>query len=109
MKIHKRDADQKVGLDLGYSQDGRWLVVAAVQPGTLAAVFSELKPGAKLVDVMANGETNRQPSLQEAVALIGGCTGNLELTIMPLLDRYGFIVTNKEFLDNPVTRDMIRY
>ena len=109
VKIHKRDADQKVGLDLGYSQDGRWLVVAAVQPGTLAAVFSELKPGAKLVDVMANGETNRQPSLQEAVALIGGCTGNLELTIMPLLDRYGFIVTNKEFLDNPVTRDMIRY
>ena len=31
--MQKREADQKVGIDLGYSQDGRWLVVAQVQPG----------------------------------------------------------------------------
>ena len=48
IKMQKRDADQKVGIELGYSKDGRWLVIAAVNPGTLAAIFSELKPGAKL-------------------------------------------------------------
>jgi len=109
IKMHKRDAEQKVGIELGYSKDGRWLVVAKVTAGTLAAVFSELKPGAKLVDILANEQLYREPSLQEAVVLIGGAVGALELTIMPLLDRYGFIVSTTDFLANPVTRDMVRY
>ena len=109
IKMQKRDADQKVGIELGYSKDGRWLVIAAVNPGTLAAIFSELKPGAKLCDIVANGQLYRQPSLQEAVVLIGGAVGELELTIMPLLDRYGFIVSTTEFLASPVTGDMVRH
>ena len=107
--ITKRDAEQKVGIELGYSKDGKWLVVANVQPGTLAAVYSELKPGCKLMDIVSDGEEHRQPNLQEAVLLIGKTVGALELTIMPLLDRYGFIVSAADFLKNPVTRDMIKH
>ena len=70
IRLQKRDASQKVGLDLGYSKDGKWLVVGGVQPGSLCAVFGELKPGAKLLDVRANGELHRSPSLQHASSLI---------------------------------------
>jgi hypothetical protein len=40
--------------------------------------------------------------------LIAGAVGDLRLTIMPLLDRYGFIVSMEEFLAHSVTRDMVR-
>ena len=109
IKLHKRDAENKVGIELGYSKDGKWLVVAAVQQGTLAAVFSELKPGAKLIDIMADGQMHRRPSQHQAAAIIGAAVGDVELTIMPLLDRYGFIVSANDFLANPVTRDMVRF
>ena len=98
-----------MGLDLGHSKDGQWLVVAGVQPGSLCAVFSELKPGAKLIDVRVNGELYRTPTLQHAVSLIGETVGEIELVVMPLLDRYGFIISTQEFLAAPVTRDMIRH
>jgi len=108
IKMHKRDAEVKVGIELGYSQDGRWLVVAKIVPGTLGATHGELKPGGKLVEITANGEQHKQPSLQEAIVLIGGAVGDLVLTIMPLLDRYGFIVSTSEFIANPITREMVR-
>ena len=106
--IHKVTKDQKVGLEMGYSKDGRWLVISEIHPNTLCSSFSELKKGAKLLDVEADGQLHRQPSLQDAVVLIGGAVGDLRLTIMPLLDRYGFIVSSEEFLAHPVTRDMVR-
>ena len=109
IKIFKREAGTKVGLDLGWSKDGKWLLVSAITPGTLAAVFSELKPGARLLDIKANGELHPSPSLQHAVVLIGSAVGELELMMMPLVDRYGFIVSNEQFIANPVTRDMLRY
>lgn len=109
VRLQKRDASEKVGLDLGHSKDGQWLVVAGVQPGSLCAVFSELKPGAKLIDVRVNGELYRTPTLQHAVSLIGETVGEIELVVMPLLDRYGFIISTQEFLAAPVTRDMIRH
>ena len=108
IKIMKRDKEQKVGLEMSYSKDGKWLIVSSIQPGTLCAVYSELKPGAKLIDIQVNGEVYRSPSLQQAVVPIGGAVGELELTIMPLLDRYGFIVSTQDFLKNPLTRDMMR-
>lgn len=107
--VHKREKEQKVGLELGYSKDGRWLVISKIQPGTLCAVFSELKTGAKLLDVKVNGELHQQPSLQHAVVLIAGAVGELEMTVMPLVDRYGFIISASEFLANPITREMIRH
>ena len=71
--MHKRDVDQKVGLELGYSKDGRWVIVARVQPGTLAAVFNECKAGAKLIDVRANGQLHHQQySARCPICLIEG-------------------------------------
>lgn len=93
--LTKRSQDQAVGLDLGYSKDKRWLVIAAVQPGSLAAQFKEIKAGSKLLDIKANGEFHQTPSLQAAVTLLKGAEGELQLTIMPLLDRYGFIVSSE--------------
>lgn len=107
--LTKRDGAQQVGLELGHSKDGRWLVVSSVVPGTLCAVFSELKPGAKLLDIRANGALHRQPPLEQAAALLHEAVGEVELTIMPLLDRYGFIVSAADFLAAPITRDMLRY
>jgi hypothetical protein len=80
-----------------------------VTPNTLAHVHSELKSGAKLLDIHANGEMHRKPSLQQAVILISTSVGDLHLTIMPILDRYGFIVSEEESLSTVVTREMIRY
>lgn len=93
--LTKRSQDQAVGLDLGYSKDKRWLVIAAVQPGSLAAQFKEIKAGSKLLDIKANGQFHPTPSLQAAVTLLKGAEGELQLTIMPLLDRYGFIVSSE--------------
>ena len=109
LQLHKRDASQKVGLDLGYSKDGKWLVVASVQPGSLCAVFSELKPGARLLDIRANGDVHHSPSLEQASALISGSVGDLELGVMPLLDRFGFIVSAQEMWETPLTREMMRH
>jgi len=106
--VHKATKDKKVGLEIGYSKDGRWLVISEIHPNTLCSSFSELKAGAKLLDVEADGVLHRQPSLQDAKVLIGGAVGDLRLTIMPLLDRYGFIVSSEQFLAQPVTRDMVR-
>ena len=109
LKVHKQDKDVKVGIDLGYSKDHKWLVIAEIHRGTLCDVFSELKPGAKLIDIKANGDLYRQPTLQQAIVLMQGAVGDLELTVMPLLDRYGFIISTDEFMRSPVTRDMLRY
>ena len=106
--IMKKSKDERVGIEMGYSKDGRWLIVSGVVPGTLCASFSELKPGAKLLDIKSNGELHSRPSLQQAVVLISGAVGALELTFMPLLDRYGFIISSDQFLKSPVTRDMLR-
>lgn len=108
ISVHKKSKDVKVGLEMGYSKDGRWLVISEIHPNTLCSTFSELKKGAKLLDVEADGVLHRHPSLQQAVVLIAGAVGDLRLTIMPLLDRYGFIVSMEEFLAHSVTRDMVR-
>jgi len=79
-----------------------------VQPGSVASTFPELKPGAKLLDVMAGGEWYRRPSLEKATELITTAIGELRLVVAPLLDRYGFIVGIKEFTDRPVTRKLVR-
>ena len=55
LKIHKQDKDVKVGIDLGYSKDHRWLVIAEIHRGTLCDVFSELKPGVVYVQETAGG------------------------------------------------------
>ena len=107
--VQKHTQDQKVGLEMGYSKDGRWLVIADIVPSTLCSSFGEIKKGAKLLDVEVNGQVYHQPSLQEAVTLISGAVGELKLTIMPLLDRYGLIVSSDEFLAKPVTREMVRH
>ena len=107
--VVKKEKDQKVGIEMGYTQDNRWLVIAAIHKGSLFSQFGELKPGAKLLDVKANGELFRAPSLQQAVALISGAVGELSLTIMPIVDRYGFIISADDFLKQPVTRDMLRH
>ncbi len=107
--FNKRDEAQKAGLELCNSKDGKWLVIAGIEPGTLCAIFSELKPGAKLLDIHANGYTTRQPSLEAAVRLISTAVGEVSITFMPLVDRYGFIISTEHFLANPVTRDMLKY
>ena len=109
IKLHKRDSEQKVGLQLGMCKDGRWLMVVDVNPGSLCSAFSELKAGAKLLDIRVDGELHQGPTLEQAKHLIAGAMGDLEFVIMPLLDRFGFILSTQEFLDAPVTRDMMRY
>lgn len=105
----KRDAAQRVGLELGQSKDGQWVVVGSIQPGTLCAVFPELKPGARLLDVRTGGTLHRLPSVKRAAELMSTAVGEVELTFMPLLDRYGFIVSTAQFAARPVTRQMLRH
>ena len=106
--IFKKNIEQTVGVHLANTSDGRRVVISHIEPGSLCAAFRYLKPGAGLVDIMANDESYHHPSLQQAVVLIRSALGPLELTIMPLLDRYGFIISAEDLIRNPVTLDMAR-
>ena len=82
--------EQKVGLELGKCKDSSMLIITKIHQGSLADQHSELRPGAKLLDIMANGIVHRGPDVQQAAQLIADANGELQLTVMPLLDRYGF-------------------
>ena len=84
--------EQKVGLELGKCKDSSMLIITKIHQGSLADQHSELRPGAKLLDIMANGIVHRGPDVQQAAQLIADANGELQLTVMPLLDRYGFVV-----------------
>lgn len=107
--INKSSAETKVGIEFGNSKDGRFLLITAVHPGSLADAHSELRPGAKLLDVMVDGQLHRDPDVQEAATLIGGAVGEVQLTVMPLLDRFGFVVDLENFTTVMVTRDQARF
>ena len=135
LTMHKADAGAVVGLEVGASRNGKWLVVTAVRGG-LASVFTELKPvaprahrtpnllirlhrvlmavqpdgvrlvpweqGAKLVEIETGGQRLVRrladggvltPSVADVATLILRSTGDLKITIVPLLDRFGFIMS----------------
>lgn len=108
ISITKRDTSSQLGISLATSPDGKWLVVTAVQPGALGASHTELKPGSKLLEIMANGTLHRWPSRAQAGRIISSAVGLVQLTIQPLLDRYGFIVSTEDFVARIVNRSQIR-
>ena len=108
VKLNKPTAEARVGLELGQSSQGRDLIVAAVVPGSMASSFPELKPGAKLLQISCNGDANGDLTLDGAAKLISDATGEIELTIAPLLDRYGFIVDTDTFTARAVSRRQVR-
>ena len=90
--LNKKSADQKVGLELGMSKDGRWLIISKIHQGSLADAHSVVRPGAKLLDITVGGQVYRNPTVSDAAELLSDAVGELQLTVMPLLDRYGFVV-----------------
>ena len=61
LTITKADASSPVGLALGEARDGRSIVVQGVERGSLAGMHPELKPGAKLLDIVVGGVLTSQP------------------------------------------------
>ena len=108
LTITKADASSPVGLALGEARDGRSIVVQGVERGSLAGMHPELKPGAKLLDIVVGGVLTSQPSLQAAAQLIAEASGALQLTVAPLLDRYGFIISMHEYAAGSATRGEVR-
>lgn len=98
----------KVGMELGASADGRWLIVTDVRPGSMAHSFVELKPGTKILDICVNGEVHSRPQLAQALQLITESQGQVQLTVAPLIDRYGFICDVEEFNARCCTKQQVR-
>lgn len=107
--INKSSAETKVGIEFGKSKDGQFILITAVHSGSLADAHSELRPGAKLLDVIVDGQLHRNPDVQEAATLIAGAVGEVQLTVMPLLDRFGFVVDLENFTTVMVTREQARF
>ena len=101
IRVRKKSASEKVGLDLAMTADGCWVLITKVQVGSLCEPFKlELKPGARLLDIRVNGgELQTVHDTRHAARLIGAVQPDmeLELTFMPILDRYGFIISQHEF------------
>lgn len=106
--MKKNSADQKVGLELGTSKDERWLLITKIHPGSLAHAHSVMRPGAKLLEITVGGVVHRNPEVQQAARLISEGVGEILLTVMPLLDRYGFVVDVQDYTTGMATRDQVR-
>lgn len=106
--MKKTSADQKVGLELGTSKDERWLLITKIHPGSLAHAHSVVRPGAKLLEISVGGVVHRNPDVQQAARLISEGVGEILLTIMPLLDRYGFVVDVQDYTTGMATREHVR-
>eukprot|EP00966_Prymnesium_polylepis_P213245 4938907-Prymnesium_polylepis.1 len=108
LTIVKKSAGERVGVELAMTSDRRWCIVMKVEPGTLAAPHRQLKPGAKLLEVRANGVLYKSPPSRKAAEVISAAVGDVELTFMPLIDRYGFVVSQQDFEAGGVSREQVR-
>jgi len=107
--IQKPDASSRVGLRLGETRDGKWVMVGAVERGSLADRFSELKSGARLTEVCGGGQVYTRPTLQEAAVLLASASGDIRVSFKPLTDRFGFICTMDQFVARVGSRDQVRW
>ena len=106
--LSKKTPGESVGISIQAPKEARGLMITAIEPGSLADSFGELKPGARLLDIKAAGELHRSPTLQQALELCSSSVGDLSLTIWPLVDRFGFIISSDELRAHPVTSIMLR-
>lgn len=94
--LNKPTTGTKIGLELGENlgagANQEWPVITSVETGSLAQGHSELKSGARLLAISHAKGTLEPPTLQQAVKLFESFEGELKLTVMPLLDRWGFII-----------------
>jgi hypothetical protein len=96
------------GPQLGETKDGSWVIVGAVERGSLADRFPEFRSGARITGIRGGGQAHSRPTLRQAAALFATATGDIEVSFKPLLDRFGFICAMDEFSARIETRDQVR-
>ena len=93
LTLCRRSGSAKIGLHLtkaaGADQPP---VISSVENGSLAHAHSELKSGARILAISHASGSFTPPTAEEAAELFESSEGTLTLTVMPLLDRWGFII-----------------
>jgi hypothetical protein len=108
LTLTKKSAGELVGVELAETNDGKWVIVTRIVPGSVAAPYRQLKPGAKLLDVCVNGVLHKRPGSAKAGELIKAAESEVLLIFMPLIDRYGFVISQQEFDRGGITREQVR-
>jgi hypothetical protein len=108
ISIQKPNADSRCGVKLGETRDGIWVIVGAVERGSLADRFPDFKSGARITSIRGGGEAYSPPTLRQAATLLASATGNIDISFKPLFDRLGFICAVDEFAARIETRDQVR-
>lgn len=83
-----------MGLGLS-SPDGKRVLVTDITHSSIASSHRPLKPGAVLLHVACNGTAYPCTSLAEVSRRIAAADSSLEITIAPLIDRFGFVVSRR--------------
>lgn len=106
--IQKPEPASRCGVKLGETRDGSWVIVGAVERGSIADRFPEFKSGARITHIRGGGKALSRPSLRQAASMLASVVGDIDISFKPLLDRFGFICAMEEFAARIETREQVR-
>ena len=108
LALENRNVEQPIGLDIARTAAGNWIMLVDVKDKSPFKSFQFLKPGAKLITIQIQDKVHHRPTVLQAVKLLKQAHGDIKLTFVPIVDRFGFVISFRDAKRRPLRDDMIR-